>query len=127
MKGSDSIPRVQFTEIIEKIQCIHQQLHRSLKNLEKEVKNEKLRHQLQSTLVCSQQLNTLILEISHIQTFILLKEEYITFCDFIVCGSEMAEYLTEHKLVKKTMRNHARYWLNLVRKFKPFLKNNLSL
>jgi hypothetical protein len=127
MKWSGSVPRVQFAEIVQKVQFINQQLHKSLKDLEKEVKNKKLRSQLQKALLSSQQLNTLILEISHLQTFILLKEEFVTFCDFIICGSEMAEYLAEHKIVKKTMRNHARYWLSLVKKFKPFLKNNLSL
>lgn len=127
MKGSDIIPRVQLAEHVKNLRLHSQRLHKLLKKLQQnsDIKSNNLHRHLHKAIRSAQHIVNLSSEISHIKTFSLLEEEYVYFCDFIICGSEMAEYLAEHKIVKKTMRNHACYWLKLIKKFKPFLQSSI--
>lgn len=51
----------------------------------------------------------------------LSKQEYIDLCDLIICGSQMAEYLLATQRTCIILREHARYWQKLAKKFKPLL------
>ncbi len=54
-------------------------------------------------------------------------KEYIKFCDLIICGTTMAEFLISLPRQYKLVKEHANYWLNLVPNFKPYLEGMLSL
>lgn len=110
---------------VEKLHSHSLQLTRLLKKFQKN-QNHCTHWRLHQAITSAQMIVNLSFEISHLYAYSLSQEEYQFFCDFIICGSEMAEYLAEHKLVKKSMRNHARYWLNLVRKFKPLLQGAIK-
>ncbi len=56
----------------------------------------------------------------------LSPEDYIHFCNLIVCGSSMAEYLLSLSRSSKSAKNHAQFWQKLVGHFKPYLENVLS-
>lgn len=128
MLDQKNTERIELSVRAEKLRIQSRLLYKSLKKLQQSenINRNCLRWRLHKTIAYAQQVAHLSDEISQLQVFGLSKEEYVFFCDFIVCGSEMAEYLAEHKIVKKTMRNHARYWLSLVKKFKPFLQNSLK-
>lgn len=51
----------------------------------------------------------------------LTEQEYVAFCDLIICGSEMAEYLLTTRRIATPVREHARYWQKLAQKLKPLL------
>lgn len=53
-------------------------------------------------------------------------EEYVAFCDLIICGSEMADYLRTTQSVSKKIRKHALYWEKLTQRFKPLIKGILA-
>ncbi len=127
MNGSNTIPRAQLAEHVKNLRLHSQRLHKSLKKLQQngDIKSKNLHRPLHQAIRSAQHIANLSSEISRLKTFSLLEEEYVYFCDFIICGNEMAEYLAEHKIVKKTMRNHACYWLKLVKKFKPFLQSSI--
>jgi len=57
----------------------------------------------------------------------LSKEEYLYFCDLIISGSEMANYLLHSKSASKTIQEHALYWQLITKKFKPMIRKRLRM
>lgn len=52
----------------------------------------------------------------------LSEQEYLRFCDLLICGNEMAEYIDAIKNAKTNTRRHVKYWHHVAIEFKPFLE-----
>lgn len=50
-----------------------------------------------------------------LQTVTAPQEEFGLFCDLIICGNIMSDYLSSTQKVNKIMRDHASHWQKLVK------------
>jgi hypothetical protein len=67
-----------------------------------------------------------VARLTDIQTLTLFDQEYTFFCDLIMCGSEMAKYLSTVSKVSQQARAHANYWRKISQEFKPYLNGIAS-
>lgn len=81
---------------------------------------------LKSTGAEIHQIQTIATQLYTAQTLTLFEQEYIVFCDLIICGCEMATYLSNSPNSSASARRHARYWQKLAKTFKPFLRGALA-
>jgi|GEM_PF-4659687 len=51
----------------------------------------------------------------------LTEQEYIVFCDLLISGNYMADYLSAASRTPHSLADHARYWRQLAKHFKPLL------
>ena len=51
----------------------------------------------------------------------LFEQEYVNFCDLIIYGSEITEYVIRRP-AKKDIGKKAAYWQFLAKQFSPFLQ-----
>lgn len=63
---------------------------------------------------------------SKLRRYPLNQKEFLHFCDLLICGSEMSEYLIKNQNCSHASKRHAVYWQKLAKEFKPFLKQVLT-
>jgi hypothetical protein len=120
-----STVRVDFTGLTMALLSSVRQLQHSLKTIQNcEKPDNRLTSRLRRIAHTAGKIEQVVSRLLTIQTLTLYDQEYTRFCDLIICGSEMAKYLTTTQ-TSKTMREHAHYWQKICIDLKPFIKGNL--
>jgi hypothetical protein len=115
--------RANFTQLVLTLSRLVQELQNELlTTLEHKSDPTELAANLDKLSVTASEISNHLTALAGIQTFTLFEVEYILFCDLIICGSEMASYLSDSKSVSKIMFRHAAHWQKLIKNFKPLLE-----
>ncbi len=117
MKKNHNQQRHNFSHLTQELSIPLQRVHKIM--LENDPSIEQAIQQIE-------QMKAILNRLLTVQTITLFNEEYIHFCDLIICGSEMAQYFIAKPTPSKIFRQHALYWQQLVKEFKPFLKGVLN-
>ena len=118
--------REQFTTIIRELSTLLYQIQDSLQALkENNIANEQT-VLLKQLLIEINRVSQHVRSLMTLPVVTLFEEEYLDFCDLLICGTEMAEYLEKTRSIRKSAREHAIYWRQLIQKFRPFLQRVLQ-
>lgn len=79
------------------------------------------RNDFSEILQQTKQMNDLLDQMQSSLTFTLSDEEYLQFCDLIVCSSELAQHILTTQSSTRSAKRHAIYWQKIAKEFKPFL------
>lgn len=111
-----------FSHLLQKLLLAVQHLEQHLMTLQ--IKKDLLSDQssLEKTAITGVEIATIVAQLATIQTFTFFEDEVFSFYDLMICGNEMAQYLTSNQNTSKTMRRHAEHWQHLVKEFKTFLQ-----
>ena len=124
MKSSDTATpvRANFTQLVLTLSRLIQELKNELlTTVEHQSGPAEFAANLDKMSVIASEISNNLTILAGIQAFTLFEIEYIMFCDLIVCGSEMASYLSDSKSVSKIMFRHAAHWQKSIKHFKPLL------
>ena len=122
MKSPNTQVRAKFTQLILTLSRLVQELQNELNViLEHKADFNEFATNLDTISSTVSEISNHLTALSGIQAFMLLEGEYILFCDLLICGSEMAAYLSQSKSIRKSMYRHSSHWQKLVRHFKPML------
>lgn len=125
MKQITTESLISVNEIIEQFICRCQELEIALKERLAQSTSAEVSLKIEIILQKLALLRQNLQPSDTLYSIILCGEDYVSFCNLIVCGSSMAEYLLSLSRSSELAKNHAQFWQKLVVAFKPYLESAL--